>query len=717
MFPCLAKAQYLISGKVGTINNDPLDGVSITIKNSYDGTTSGKDGLYSFQVPAPGTITLVFSLTGYKSLEKLVSVSTSDLRLDIILKEEITEYKAVVVTAGTFEASDKKRNTVLKTLDIVTTAGQQADIIAAVKTLPGAQQVGEQEGLFVRGGTGEETKVFIDGMMVTNPFYSSVPGIAQRSRFSPLLFKGTLFSSGGYSAQFGQGLSSALILGSIDLPSRSEVNLILSSVQQSFMGQKLNKAKNGSIGLNVNYTNLGPYYSIVRQKYHFDQPPRGINAEFTLRRKLKGGVFKLYGYSNTNSIGYCRQSLEDTSFQNRFSMKNKNVLVNATLSTRLSKTWLFNSGASFSYNADDIRVRTMAVEIPISAFTPRLENQTSQARVVFTKTLPGLTRIYAGAEYQNVLDRIEARDSITRRSVIDNYVGGFIESDIYYSANLVSKAGLRYEYSSLLNKKVLSPRISIAYKLNTKSQFSFAYGIFHQKPEANFLLRKSSLDFTSATHYILNFQRTYNGQTLRIEGYNKVYKNLLTTKVIDPFAIDNNGSGYARGLEIFWRDKTTLKNLDYWFSYSYLDTKRKYLAYPNSVQPSFAATHTFNLVAKSWVNILSAMLSATYSYASGRPYENPNNTGKDFMSDRTISYHSLGLQVNYLRTFEKVNAVFIVNLSNAFGWNQVFSYRYSSRMNAAGRYTSDAITPMAKRFLFIGAYLSIGSDRRKEILD
>ena len=606
---------------------------------------------------------------------------------------------------------------VLKSLDIVTTAGQQADIIAALKTLPGAQQVGEQEGLFVRGGTGAETKVFIDGMMVTNPFYSSVPGIAQRSRFSPLLFKGTVFSSGAYSAQFGQGLSSALILESIDLPSRSEVNLIVSSVQQSFMAQKLNKAKNGSIGLNLHYTNLGPYYSIVPQKYHFDLAPRGLNAEFTLRQKLKRGLFKLYGYSNTNSIGYYRKALEDSLLQDRFSIKNKNVLVNATLSSKLPRNWLFNTGASFSYNGDDFKLRTMAGRMPVSDFAPRLDNQTAQARIVFTKTLPALTRIYAGVEYQNVLDRIEAKDSITRRSVVDNYIGGFIESDIYYSVNLVSKAGIRYEYSSLLRKAVLSPRVSIAYKLNSKSQFSFAYGIFHQKPESSFLLRKSSLDFTRATHYILNFQRIDNGQTLRIEGYNKIYRNLITTKTSDPFTIENNGYGYARGLEFFWRDKTTLKHLDYWVSYSYLDTKRKYLHYPRAVQPSFAATHTFNLVAKRWMNTLSAMLSATYSFASGRPYENPNHGVRDFMSDHTISYHSLGLQVNYLRTFGKVNAVFIGNLSNAFGWNQVFTYRYSSRMNSEGQYASEAITPMAKRFLFVGAYLSIGSDRRKEILD
>ncbi|MCK7559162.1 Plug domain-containing protein [Chitinophaga sedimenti] len=126
------------------------------------------------------------------------------LPINISLKEVVSELKMVTISAGSFEASDDKKNTILKSLDIVTTGGANADIVAALKTLPGAQQVGEKEGLFVRGGTGYETQTFIDGMMVRNPFYSGMPNFAARGRFSPFLFKGTSFSSGGYSAQYGR---------------------------------------------------------------------------------------------------------------------------------------------------------------------------------------------------------------------------------------------------------------------------------------------------------------------------------------------------------------------------------------------------------------------------------------------------------------------------------------------------------------------------------
>jgi hypothetical protein len=51
-----------------------------------------------------------------------------------------------------------------------------------------------------------------------------------------------------------------------------------------------------------------------------------------------------------------------------------------------------------------------------------------------------------------------------------------------------------------------------------------------------------------------------------------------------------------------------------------------------------------------------------------------------------------------------------------FGNKQIFGYRFTEE-KINGVYNSEAITPAAKRFVFIGMYLSIGADRRKDILD
>ena len=168
----LTSAQTLITGKVKDLKGRPLNGASIAIKDSYDGATSDSTGAYAFKTAETGNKILLVTSIGYKLTELQINITGATIKSDIILKEEPNELTAVVITAGTFEASDTKRTTVLNPIDIVTTASANADITSAIRTLPGAQQVGENGGLFVRGGTAEETKVFIDGTVVNNFFLS-----------------------------------------------------------------------------------------------------------------------------------------------------------------------------------------------------------------------------------------------------------------------------------------------------------------------------------------------------------------------------------------------------------------------------------------------------------------------------------------------------------------------------------------------------------------
>ncbi len=710
-------AQITISGFVKNQKQEPLSGASISLENSYSGTTSAADGSFSFLATDTGSTKLLITITGYRSFEEYITISTTPLVFNVLLKDSITELQAVILTAGSFEASDKKRGTVLKSIDIVTSAGQQADIVAALKTLPGAQQVGETEGLFVRGGTGAETKVFIDGMMVSNPFYSSVPDIAQRGRFSPLLFKGTLFSSGGYSAQYGQALSSALVLESLDLPVRSESNWIISSAQMSVTGQKLNRSKNGSIGGGIAYSNLAPYFRVVKQKFDYSKAPEMINTEFHARQKTKNGMFKLYGYANTNTIAFNKPSVENESWQEQFRLTNKNLYTNLTYTAALNAEWKLYAGVSFSYNKDKIQRYVIAKDTVNNYFLPNLTNITQQAKVVLTRNLSGLSKLNIGAEWQYITDKINARDSIPFITIRDNYIASFVEADIYINSKFAARIGARAEHSSLLDQTTLSPRVSLAYKLNDKNQVSAAFGNFYQKPETNYLFRNSDLSFTKATHYILNYQYAANGKMLRLELFHKKYADLVSYPSTDPAHLYNDGSGFAKGIEFFWRDKKTFRGFDYWIAYSYLDTKRKFLDYPYSVQPGFAATHTSSLVIKKFVEAISTHFSMTYTYASGRPYYNPNRSPAEFMKDRTIDFNTMGFQFNYLTQIGKAYAVLIFNMSNVLGSRQVYNYRFATNKNNEGIYRSEAITPMAKRFFFIGAYISIGVDRRKTVID
>ena len=732
-------AQVKISGRVTDNKNKVLAGASITLKNTYDGATSDSAGMYSFITSEKGIQILEISITGYNLFTQIITIAGEPLAQNVSLKEQITELKAVVISAGSFEASDKSKGAVLNSIDIVTTPSANGDITSAFKSLPGTQQVGESEGLFVRGGTATESKIYMDGNLVNNFFYSSTPGIATRGRFNPFLFKGTVFSTGGYSALYGQALSSALILESTDLPERTQADLGISVIGVGGGIQHLAKNKKSSWGVSVNYTNLWLAFNVIKQKQDFFRVPLANQADANFRIKTKnGGFLKYYGYISTNKTGFRNPDIDSLTLKNAFSISNVNTYQNINLKDRIGKGWKINTGLSFSTNKDDINNEMQnASNNKVTISTPSFYSfknfsllnvaRYAQARFVLEKKIKGLTAIRFGSDYfySNEKTTYTLFDG-TRytEKIVDNIYAGFAETDIYVTNNLAAKVGTRIEHSEVINKWNIAPRVSLAYKVAENSQASFAYGIFYQNPERKIMPAAAGLDYSKASHYIFQYTLQTKDHTLRTELFYKKYNDLYkTARGINgrELAANNNGYGFAKGIEFFWRDKKTIKNVDYWFSYSYLDTKRNFLNYPSEIQPTFAASHTAAFVFKRFVLPWKTGFNFSYNFATGRPYYNiayDNASAKYTIADqgKTINYNSMSFSVNYLpnlgKTGAKTFAVWVLGVNNVLGQKQVYSYNYSSNGSR-----KEAVTPPSKRFVFIGCFLSFGIDRTQDAIN
>jgi len=247
----------------------------------------------------------------------------------------------VVVSAGTFEASDKAKGASLSPMDAVTVAGTGGDIANALRFFAGLpQQVGDKEGLFVRGGTSEETKQFVDGALLPYPNYSSVPGIPQPARLNPFLFKGILFNTGGYSALYGDALSSALILETVDLPDQSSASLHIfpQSIGAGF--QDLSKDQKSSYGVNTNYGNLQWYNRIVPQAPDFFQGPEYLEADANFRIKTgKTGMLKFYTNYGYNKVGLRTADLDSTNLLSSFLTKGRNSYNNISYRRVFGNHW------------------------------------------------------------------------------------------------------------------------------------------------------------------------------------------------------------------------------------------------------------------------------------------------------------------------------------------------------------------------------------------
>jgi hypothetical protein len=271
----------------------------------------------------------------------------------------------------------------------------------------------------------------------------------------------------------------------------------------------------------------------------------------------------------------------------------------------------------------------------------------------------------------------------------------------------------------------------MAIKTGSHSQVSIASGIFYQAPSNNYLLAGKRPGMQQATHIIANWQYIRNDRTLRIEGYYKNYQDLVREvvhggyfdpnkyrSVSDSTIVNNSGYGYAQGLELFYRDKKTVKNGDFWISYSYIDTRRLYQNFPYMASPTFIANHNLNLVGKYFVDKWQTNFSATYSFASGYPYFNPLNssiTSSNFLSDKTPVFNNVAVTVAYLHSFGKWFTVFYLSVDNVLNTHNVFGYRYSYDSNGRPLGDRTPVIPALYRTIFAGVNMSLSQFKKDEL--
>ncbi len=700
-------AQTIITGTVVDSKGNSITGANVYLDGTYDGASTNADGKFSFETSASGTQNLIVSMISYETYMQAGDVSYLK-DLSIVLQEAVNQLNGVTLTAGSFQAGDNSKVSVLKPLDIVTTAGAAGDFIGALQTLPGTSNVSEDGRLFVRGGQAGETQVFIDGLRVFQPFNATANNVPTRGRFSPFLFKGITFSTGGYSAEYGQALSSVLLLNTTDEPDQEKTDISVLSV-----GGGLGRTMiwdNKSLSVNAQYINLAPYQWIVpnEQGARWNKPYQSFSGETVYRSKTDKGIFKFYTGFNQANLDVDQEDINFEDFVN-FRLKNSNLYANTTYKHFFDKEWTVTTGASISYDRNDIGFEANDI----------LTSETAgHLKLKVKKTFNSKLQLNMGVEHfiTDYKDDFTTPDNFILASGFkDNLSAGFAEADIFFSNKFAMKLGLRGEHSSFLDDTNIAPRVSLAYKSSEKGQFSLAYGDFYQNPLTESLKFDQSLDFEKTAHYILNYQYLSDGKTFRAEAYYKDYDGLVKFDTQFPqfnSEFSNLGNGYATGIDIFWRDNKSIKNLDYWASYSYLDTERDFRNFPERATPNFAPAHSLSLVTKYWVGDWRSQIGLSYNHGSGRPYDNPNTP--EFLAEKTKSFNSLNMNWAYLISQQKI---LFFSVSNITGFKNVNGYQYADTPNMNGIFERRAIRPTADAFFVIGFFWTISDDKTSNQLD
>ncbi|MDB0040868.1 TonB-dependent receptor [Algibacter sp.] len=698
-------AQTTITGKVFNTKNEPIAGANVYLEGTYDGSTSDSDGLFLFETSDKGIQTLVVSFLSYETFTMVGDVSHMK---DIIVKlrEDVSALDAVVLSAGTFSAGDNSKVNVLKPLDVVTTASALGDFVGALQTLPGTTTVAEDGRLFVRGGDANETQIFIDGIRVFTPYSPTTNNIPTRGRYSPFLFDGITFSTGGYSAEFGQALSSVLLLNTIDEPDQEKTDIGVMSLGATLGNtQKWDKS---SLSVNASYINLASYNAIFKNRNDWIKPFETASGEAVYRKKTNLGLFKLYGAFDATNFELTQEDINESEGA-YFKLKNNNVYLNGSYQGVLNDTWTLFGGISYTHSKNNLNI----IESTINDAENSLH-----AKVKLKNRISNRLKLYFGAEYF-ATDFEETYNDETIDKVNygynNNIAAAYAEADIFLSKELAFKTGLRAEYSALFKEFTLAPRLSLAYKTTSKSQVSLAYGNFYQNPSSNILKFNQELNAENTSHYIFNYQYNADRKLFRAEAYYKTYDNLV--KYDTDFTnfdsnYNNNGSGFARGIDFFWRDSKSIKNFDYWLSYSFLDTERDYKNYLTKAQPNFVNTHNLSLVGKYWVDKWRSQVGFSYAYASGRTFTNPNEAG--FLNKKTKAFNSLSLNWAYLISPQKI---LYASVNNVLGFKNINGYQYANTPDVNGDFNRRALQPAADQFFFVGFFWTISEDEKSNQLN
>ena len=687
-------AQVQISGQVTDSKKNPLSGANIFLQETYDGTTADSLGRFSFKTNRKGIHQLSVTFIGYNPfLRKLDLDSAQTITLNIVLRESDDQIDEVVINAGAFEASDEKKAVVLRVLDIATTPSAQGDIFGALGTLPGVQKVGEDGRVFVRGGEGYETKTFMDGMLVSSPYMSKMPDLPTRGRFSPLLFSGTLFSTGAYSAEYGQALSSV-----VDMKTNSLETTDQSSISIMTVGVMASTTKcwdESSLSLSGSYVTSGLSNKINKQLVDWTKSPVGLDATLMYRLKTsKTGMFKVFGTFNNSRSGILYPNTQTVVNQNIL-LNGNNAFLNNTYNEMFGEKWMIKSGIALNYDQQKFDIDNDQVIT---------SKKMVQAKLAFTHFLNEQTELKFGGDWiRYFYEQKIQMDGNFRLPFSNNQTSGFAELEYKLSKKFATRLGARLENSSLLNETSLAPRFSGAYKTGKHSQVSLAYGQFSQNPEDDYLKFAPRLSPEKAQHTVMTWQYMTDLKTFRIEAYSKKYSNLVKFNqplATNPLDYNNSGSGRAEGIDIFWRDKETFDLNDYWISYSWINARRNYKDYQMEATPNYVSEHNLSVVYKRFFVPLNTYGSITYSFASSRPYHDPNLSG--FMNAKTQSYNDISLSLTYLMQLWGKQSVLHLMVNNLAGFDNVFGYNFSNSPNTAGKYESTPIkSPFVRQVIFL----------------
>jgi len=628
-------------------NNDALKSVNIYIINTQSGTPADSLGNFTLQLQ-PGKYTIAFSYVGYETQLKNVNITGREktIHLNVSLKPGLYLMNGVTINANR-EIEGQNIDT-LKIKDIQNIPNLYSDVLSSVKILPGVSSNNELTSAYnVRGGNFDENLIYLDGYEIYRPYLIQQGVEENQSIINGNMVGNMEFYNGAFPAQFGDKMSSALVVNydsTVKPVLGGEINADLFNT-----GLTLHD-RNGNFswitGFRYAYPSLfdktlqtsglykpsfddyqffGSYnfpenYIVqllfITAKNNFELTPQSWFGNFQSpgigiqQITLDFGGNSDYKYnSNLAGLKFIAPLSENSSLTTSLAYYSDKEFYNTNLSYKVyysedayhpqDNIQYLETGYQFADNS----LNSERVEL-MSDYTLNYKTQTIKAGAAFrySKMESTLDESTSFLGVDSVLNA--ANNSIQKLNTEFNSLSGYVEDNIFFNSKLSANAGLRALKYYFNGEFLLSPRAGLTYKPDSLNSLNLSWGYYYQPPYFYETWDKSltaakSLLAQKDVQYDLSWEYQFKPQSkFTAELY---YKDL--TRLI-PYYVDqlqltygdqNNYEGYAYGLDLQYEGELT-RGIETWIGYSYLNAQEKQTTGSNPYENSpFNQGHTIRI--------------------------------------------------------------------------------------------------------------------------
>ena len=204
-----AVAQISVSGKVTDEKEAPIEFATIRVVGTAIGTNSNLKGEFSLSVAQCDTLLVEVSCIGYASIKRQYVKPKGKITLNAKLYPKSQELREVQVV------EIKRQTNQMQTIDAkalrLTPDASGGSVEAVLSTMAGVSSKNEMSSQYmVRGGSYDENSVYINGIEIYRPHLIRSGQQEGLSIINPDMVGSVNFSTGGFSAEYGDKMSSVL---------------------------------------------------------------------------------------------------------------------------------------------------------------------------------------------------------------------------------------------------------------------------------------------------------------------------------------------------------------------------------------------------------------------------------------------------------------------------------------------------------------------------